>query len=77
MNTAELKLDLIKKITNITDELKLREIVQLLELQADEFTFETSKEDKKAILEARKQVEKGETMINEEVQKAIKKCLYK
>lgn len=77
MNTAELKLDLIKKITNITDELKLREIVQLLELQADEFTFETSKEDKKAILEARKQVEKGETMTNEEVQKAIKKCLYK
>lgn len=77
MNTAELKLDLIKKITNITDELKLREIVQLLELQADEFTFETSKEDKKAIMEARKQVEKGETMTNEEVQKAIKKCLYK
>ena len=46
MDTAELKLDLIKKITSITDELKLREILQLFELQADESTFETSKEDK-------------------------------
>lgn len=77
MDTAELKIDLIKKITSINDELKLREILHLLEFQADESDFKTSNEDKKAIIEARKQIDKGETLTNEDVQKEIKKCLYK
>jgi len=77
MDTAELKIDLIKKITSITDEIKLREILQLLEFQADKSMFETSKEDKKAIMEARRQIAEGEILTNEEVQKEIKKCLNK
>lgn len=77
MDTAELKIDLIKKITSITDEIKLREILQLLEFQADKSMFETSKEDKKAIMEVRRQIAEGEILTNEEVQKEIKKCLNK
>lgn len=77
MDTAELKIDLIKKITSITDEIKLREILQLLEFQADKSMFETSKEDKKAIMEARRQIAEGEILTNEEAQKEIKKCLNK
>lgn len=75
MNTAELKIDLINKITSITDEVKLREILQLLEFQADKSMFETSEEDKNAIMEAKEQIAKEETLTYEEVQKEIKKCL--
>lgn len=75
MNTAELKINLINKITSITDEVKLREILQLLEFQADKSMFETSKEDKNAIMEAKEQIAKEETLTYEEVQKEIKKCL--
>lgn len=75
MNTAELKIDLINKIASMTDEIKLREILQLLEFQADKSMFETSKEDKKAIMEAQEQITKEQTLTDEEVRKEIKKCL--
>jgi len=35
MSTAELKIDLINQITEITDEVYLREILQLLSFQSD------------------------------------------
>lgn len=77
MSTSELQTDLINKITSITDEVKLREILELLKFQSDESIYQTSEEDKKAIAEAREQIANGETLTNEEVQKGIKECLNK
>ncbi len=77
MKTSELQVDLINKITSITDEVKLRKILQLLEYKYNESVFVTSDEDKKAITEAINQVEKGETFSNKEVQKEIQECLKK
>jgi hypothetical protein len=75
MKTSELQIDLINKITNITDEVKLREILQLLEFQGNESPFKTSDDDKKAVSEARKQIADGQTSTNEDVQKEIQECL--
>lgn len=77
MSTSELQLDLINKIANITDEIKLREILLLLQFQTDDSVFETSEEDKKAIAEAREQVANGHTLTNQEVQIEIHECLKK
>ncbi|HLS30665.1 MAG TPA: hypothetical protein VK021_07395 [Flavobacteriaceae bacterium] len=77
MRTAELQIDLIHKITGITDEAKLREILQLLQFQSNKSIFKTSKADKKAITEAKKQNDDGKTFNNEKVQKEIQECLNK
>lgn len=77
MHTSELQINLINKITRITDEVKLRELLQLLKFQSDQAVFETPEEDKKAIAEARKQIANGETLTDEEVQKEIRRCLNK
>lgn len=70
MSTSDLKIDLINKITNITDENQLLEILKLIEFQS-ETVFKTSEEDKKAIAEARKQTVRGDSFTNEEIQKDI------
>lgn len=75
MNSAELKLNLINKITQITDVVKLKELLQLLNFQSDDTVYYTSEEEKKAILEVRNQVKKGEILSNEDVENEIDKWL--
>lgn len=77
MNSAELKLDLINHITSITDKARLKEILQQLKFQADESIYITSEEEKKAISEARYQIDNGEVLSNNSVQEEIKEWLKK
>ena len=77
MSTAELKLDLINKITGITDIVRLKELLQLLKFQNDNSLYITNEEEKKAISEARDQIARGEFLSNDEVQKEIHKWLKK
>ena len=77
MSTAELKIDLINQITNITDSFKLNEIMQFLKLQKEESVYVTSKEDEKAILAAKKQVAEGRCLTHEDLQEEIKEWLEK
>lgn len=77
MNTAELKIDLINQITNLTDHVKLKEILQLIKFQSDDSVIITSELEKKEILEARKQIENGETISNKNIQKEINEWLTK
>lgn len=77
MKTSELQIDLINKITSITDEVKLREVLQLLEFQENKSVFKTSDDDKNAVFEARKQIAEGKICANEDVQKEIQECLNK
>lgn len=75
MKSAELKLNLINKITQITDMVQLKELLQLLNFQSDDNVYYTSEEEKKAILEGRNQVKKGEILSNEDVENEIDKWL--
>lgn len=77
MSTAELKIDLINKITQITEKVKLEDIMQLLRFQTDETVFETTEEDKRAIEEARVQIKNGEVITNEEMQNEFQRWLKK
>ena len=77
MSTAELKLNLINKIAGITDKVRLKEIMQLLEFQADESLYITNKEEKEAVKEAKNQIKNGDGISNEDVQKEITSWLEK
>lgn len=77
MSTAELKIDLINQIANITDRGRLKELLQLLNFQNDTSVYITSQEEKNAIEEARKQIENGEIISNSAVQKEISQWLNK
>jgi len=77
MSTAELKIDLINQIANITDTGRLKELLQLLDFQNDKSVYITSQEEKNAIEEARKQIENGEIISNSAVQKEISQWLNK
>ena len=77
MSTAELKIDLINQITNISDSFKLNEIMQFLKFQKEESVYVTSKEDEKAILAAKKQVAEGRYLTHEDLQEEIKEWLEK
>lgn len=74
MSTAELKIDLISQIASITDEVRLKEILELLTFQSDESIYKTSEEEKLVIMEARRQVASGEVVSNDDFQKEIKEC---
>ena len=77
MSTAELKLNLINQIAGITDKVRLKEIMQLLEFQSDESLYITNKEEKEAVKEAKNQIKNGDGISNEDVQKEITSWLEK
>ncbi len=77
MNIAELKLDLINEINNITDKVRLKELLQQLKFQSEESIYITSEDEKKAISEAKYEIENGETFSNGSVQEEIKEWLKK
>lgn len=75
MSTAELKIDLINQISSITDEVKLKELLHLLNFQNDESVYVTTQEDKDVIAEAQTQIRNGEIISNSDVQKEISQWL--
>lgn len=75
MSTAELKIDLISQIAGIPDEIRLKEISHLLSFQSDKSIFQTTEEEKKAIMRARNQIANEEVVSNDEVQIEIKEWL--
>ena len=77
MSIAEIKIDLINQINNITDKVKLNEIKQLINFQSDNLTYITTSEEKVAISEAQKQIKDGQVFTHDEVQKDFEKWLGK
>lgn len=75
MNTAELKIDIINQITNLTDNVKLQDLLQFIKFQSEKSIYITTEEEKKAISEARTQIANGKIIANEVVQKEIKEWL--
>ena len=77
MSTAELKIDLINQIANITDKVKLKELMQLLKFQNDNSIYVTNEDEKNAVSEARAEINRGEVLTNDDVQNEIKQWLKK
>ncbi len=77
MNTAELKIDLIKQIATITERVKIQELLQLIQFQTDNSVYTTNTEEKTAIQEARKQINNGDILSNKCVQNEINEWLKK
>ena len=77
MNSAELKLNLINKITQITDVVQLKELLQLIKFQSDDTVYHTTETEKKAVLEGRNQMKNGEILSQTDVEKEINEWLSK
>lgn len=77
MSTAELQIDLINKITGITNKARLKELLQLLQFQNDEEIYATNEEEKKAVSEARIEIKEGSILSDEDFQKEINAWLNK
>lgn len=75
MSTAELKLSIIQHIANISDQLILEELSEVLKLQPNESLYQLSEEEQSAIQEARKQIQEGKTFTHEKVQEEVQQWL--
>ncbi len=77
MTTAELQIDLINRITGITDSSKLEELLQLIKFQSDKTVYVTDEEEKRIVAEAREEIASGKTISNEDLQSEITAWLKK
>jgi hypothetical protein len=75
MTTAELQNDLINQITGITDAVKLEELLQIVKFNTDKAVYILDDEEKRAVAEARAQIEVREVISNEDFQAEITKWL--
>ncbi len=75
MSTAELKLKVINRITNITDNNLIEQIHRLIDFELEKDVYELNEEQTQRIAEAKEEYQKGETLTNEEVIKEIEKWL--
>jgi predicted AAA+ superfamily ATPase len=78
MSTTELKLEIINKITSITDTEILSEIYRLVNLESNmESSYKLSEEEKKAIELGLKDVKEGRLYSNEQADNLIQEWLKK
>ncbi|WP_312390781.1 hypothetical protein [Chryseobacterium sp.] len=75
MSTAELQIDLINQITAITDNVRLKELLELVKFQSDDSLYITNEEEKNAILEAKDEIKNGKILSDFNVQKEINEWL--
>ncbi len=75
MSTAELKISLINKITSLTNDALLEEILRIVDFETDTAKFELSSDQRNAINIARTQIQNNEYQTNEQVEKEIQKWL--
>ena len=69
MSTAEIKLDLINKITNLKDTRIIEEIQKFLDFELDEGIFEVSALQKERLAEAKNDTILSEDDANNEIEK--------
>ena len=68
MSTAELKLDLIKRITNLKDSRIIEEIQKLLDFELDEAIYQLNEGQKKRLIEAKSDKVLSEDEANREIE---------
>ncbi len=78
MSAAELKLEIINKVSSINDELILEEIHRLIDLESGmDSIYRLSDEEKKAIEIGRKDIQEGRLYTSEQADTMIKEWLNK
>lgn len=78
MSTSQLKLEIINKITGITDTEILSEIYRLVNLESDlESSHELSDDEKHAVELGLEDVKKGKVLTSEQANNLIKEWLKK
>jgi len=77
MSGAELKIDLITKITSISNNDLLNDINELIKFQSDNTFFEVDEETYKSIAVSKAQIKDNQIMTNESLQSEIKQRLEK
>jgi len=69
MNTDELKLDIINRITNLKEAYIIEEIKKLLDFESEEGVYQLSDEQKKRLTEAKTDKVLTEAEANSEIEK--------
>lgn len=77
VSTAELKVDLISQIAGISDEVRLRELLELISFQNSTSVYVTDVEEKMAIKEAQMQIAHGQVLSDVAVRKEVNEWLNK
>lgn len=78
MSATELKLQIINKVTSITDELILEEIYRLVNLESEmDSIYRLSDEERKAVETGLKDVKEGKIYSSEAAENMIKEWLRK
>lgn len=75
MSTAELKIDLINRITQLKDIVLIEEIQRLMDFELDKGNFELSSKQKTRILEAKKEYQSGKTLSESDANNQIQEWL--
>ncbi len=74
MSTAELKIDLINRITNLKNIAVMKQIKHLLDLESKE-VYQLTTEQKKRITLGREQLKNNQTISHEDLQQEISEWL--
>lgn len=78
MSITEIKLRIINRITTIEDELVLKEIVRLLDLEVEmESIYQLTNKERKAIKTGLKHIKEGKIYSSKEANNIIKELLKK
>jgi hypothetical protein len=78
MSTAELKVKLIKEITDSDNEELLKDVFRLIELEKDDpLVYKLSEEQLSAVNEAQEQIKAGKFLADDEANKEIDEWLEK
>ncbi|MCB0541260.1 MAG: hypothetical protein KDE33_27375 [Bacteroidetes bacterium] len=71
MNVAEIKLNLINKITELKNNSIVEELQKILDFELDTVTYKLSKLEKERILKAEEELKNSELIDNDSVNKQI------
>jgi vacuolar-type H+-ATPase subunit H len=77
MNTANFKIDLINKITQIKETNVIKEIKRVLDFELDEGIFQLTNDQKKRIVDAKQEVKQKKYLTDSSANKEISEWLDK
>ena len=77
MSTDNLKIDLIKKITEVKDSYVIEEINRLLDFELEKGIFKLTRKQQSRILEAKEEYKAGKVLSENEANKQIQEWLIK
>ena len=77
MTTANLKIDLINKITQLKNSYVIDEINRILDFESDKGVFKLNSKQRNRILEGKKEYKAGKVLSEKEANKQIQEWLTK